>query len=100
MQSSIKKKKRRTRQLEKETRTPPEQAKRWGVSNNKVLFLIRTGQLLAFNLAASPTNRPRYVIRVADIEAFEASRQVIPDGGESTTCRLRRRAAGTIKEFV
>lgn len=85
--------------LKRTKRTPPQLAKEWGVSTKKVLDFIRTGELRAVNLAASNRNRPRYVIDVADIEAFERSRQVIPDGGESTTRKLRRRATSEVKKF-
>lgn len=80
--------------------TPPEVARRFGVATTKVLRWIRTGELVAMNLANRGCVRPRYSIAPEAIEAFERSRQVIPDGGISTTQRLRRRAAGNIKEFV
>jgi hypothetical protein len=63
------------------------------------LHFIRTGELRAINLAASRSNRPRYVIDRDDLAAFERARAVVPDAGESTTRRLRRRAAGNVKEF-
>lgn len=85
--------------IEKRKLTVPQVAKLWGVSTHKVLYFIRTGELRAINLAARTCNRPRYSIDVQDIEAFEQARQVIPDGGESTTRKLRRRAVGNITEF-
>jgi hypothetical protein len=85
--------------MKRQTLTPPQLAKQWGVSTTKVKHFIRTGELRAFNLAASNCHRPRYVIDVADIEAFKRARQVVPDGGESTTTKLRRRAAASVKEF-
>jgi len=79
--------------------TPPEIARRYGVATAKVIAWIRTGELAALNLAHRGCVRPRYSITPDALEQFEASRRVVPDGGESTTQRLRRRAAG-IKEFV
>ena len=80
--------------------TPPQLAKQWGVATTKVIAFIRTGELPATNLANRGCTRPRYAIDVADVEAFETARRVVPDGGLSTTQRLRRRAAAGIKEFV
>ncbi len=85
--------------VERRKRTPPQIAKLWGCSIKKVVWFIRSGQLRAVNLASNPTGRPRYVIDLADIEAFEIARQVVPDGGASTTRKLRRRAAKGVKEF-
>jgi hypothetical protein len=80
--------------------TPPQLAKQWGVNVAKVVAFIRAGELPAINLAARGTVRPRYAIDVADVEAFEAGRRIVPDGGLSTTQRLRRRAAENVKQFV
>jgi hypothetical protein len=80
-------------------RSVPTVAREMGVAEKKVIGWIRSGELRALNLARSRDGRPRYAIDVADIEAFEQSRQVIPDGGASTTQRLRRRTPGNVKEF-
>ena len=85
--------------IEKRKLTAPQVAKLWGVSTHKVLHFIRTGELKACNLAANTSNRPRFAIDVADIASFEASRQVIPDGGESTTTKLRQRTPQGVKNF-
>jgi hypothetical protein len=79
--------------------TVPQLARLWGVSTNKILAFVRSGELRATNLALHTSARPRYAIDIADIEAFEAARAVVPDGGESATRRLRRRAASNVKEF-
>jgi hypothetical protein len=84
----------------KQNLTPPELARRYRVATKKVLGWIRTGELTAMNLANRGCTRPRYVITTEAIDAFEAARRVIPDGGLSVTQRLRRRAAPGIKEFV
>jgi hypothetical protein len=85
--------------LQRQKLTPPQLAKLWGVSTAKIIAFIRSGELRAVNLAASNRNRPRYSIDVRDIEAFEQARSVVPDGGLSTTAKLRRRAAQNVKEF-
>lgn len=76
----------------------PHLAKAWGVSTAKIVAFIKAGELRAINVATRAEQRPRYLIDRADIAAFEASRQVVPDGGE-TTQKLRRRAAGNVKDF-
>ena len=84
---------------EKQTLTPPELAELWGISPAKIIGFIRSGELRAINVAQSDCHRPRYLIDVADIERLEQSRRVIPDGGLSTTQKLRRKAAAGVKEF-
>lgn len=72
----------------------PYLAKQWGVSTAKIIGWIQAGQLKAINVADGPKKRPRYLIDVADIQTFEAARQVLP-----ATAKLRRRAAQNVKEF-
>lgn len=83
----------------REKMSPPALAKKWGVSPGKIVSFIRTGELRAINVAQSSCHRPRYLIDIIDVERFEQARQVIPDGGLSTTQRLRRKAAAGVKEF-
>ena len=55
--------------------TPPVLAKRWGVKITKIYELINTRQLRAYNLAVDPNGqRPRYRIKIADVEEFERTR--------------------------
>jgi len=80
--------------------TPPEIAKLYGVSTAKVITWIRTGELAALNLANRGCSRPRYSVAPTALTDFEQSRAVIPDGGESTTQRLRRRISqNEVKDF-
>ncbi len=79
--------------------SPPALAKKWGVSPGKIVSFIRTGELRAINVAQSSCHRPRYLIDVADVEIFEKARRVVPDGGLSTTQRLRRKASAGVKDF-
>ncbi|MBL9165819.1 MAG: helix-turn-helix domain-containing protein [Planctomycetaceae bacterium] len=57
--------------------TPPQLAKRWGVSPEKIYTFIRSGELPAINLASRRGGRPRYSIDSAEVAAFERSRQVV-----------------------
>jgi hypothetical protein len=56
--------------------TPPQLARQWGIDTDKVLVWIRNGELRAINAATRLGGRPRYLIDVCDIEAFEARRVV------------------------
>jgi hypothetical protein len=58
--------------------TPPELAKLWRVSPEKVIAMIRGGQLAAVNLASRGSSRPRYRISRDAIRNFEQGQEVIP----------------------
>ena len=69
----------RTTTVEKQKFTPPEIARLWGVSVEKVVAFIRSGELRAMNAASPGRNqRPRYLIDVADLEDFERRRAAVP----------------------
>ncbi len=69
----------RTATIEKQKFTPPEIARLWGVSVEKVVAYIRSGELRAINAATPGRNqRPRYLIDVIDLEDFERRRTVGP----------------------
>jgi transposase len=71
--------------------TPPQFAKQYGVSTAKVLAWIASGELRAINAATRPTGeRPRWLIDLADVEAFERSRASVAPKPATTR---RRRAA-------
>jgi len=57
--------------------TPPQLARLWGISPDKVLNWIRSGELRAINVAATPGGRPRYLIDRTDVQAFETRRAVV-----------------------
>jgi hypothetical protein len=57
--------------------TPPRLADRWGVSCDKVLSLVRSGELRAVNISEG-RQRARYLIDLADIEEFERRRETRP----------------------
>ena len=77
--------------------TPPEVAKLWGVSADKVLTWIRSGELRAINAATSQRGRPRYLIDVKDLEDFEARRTVLASGPEK---KLKKRRNTTVRGVV
>jgi len=57
--------------------SPPRLARQWGIDVNKVLNWIRAGELRAIDASTRVGGRPRYLIDVADIAAFERRRTVI-----------------------
>ncbi|MCB0909936.1 MAG: helix-turn-helix domain-containing protein [Nocardioidaceae bacterium] len=59
--------------------TPPEVAKLWGIKPHKVLAWIRSGELRAMNAAEQLGGRPRYLIDLADLQAFVKARQATAD---------------------
>jgi hypothetical protein len=65
--------------IQKTKITRPEVAKRWGVSVEKILAFIRSGELRAINGAFPGRNqRPRYLIDIADLADFERRRSTAP----------------------
>ncbi len=77
--------------------TVPRYAEECGVSPDKILAFIRSGELRAINFATKRGGRPRYLIDRDDIEAFEASRAVIP---APKATRRKRAAPADVIEFV
>lgn len=53
-------------------------AARFGISPDKVLSWIKSGELKAIDGATRRGIRPRYLIDETDLAAFEASRAVVP----------------------
>ena len=77
--------------------TPPELARRWRTSPDKILGFIGNGQLRAFNVAASPSGRPRWRIALVDVLAFERTRAA--QSRPASAPRRRKAAAGVIEFF-
>ena len=71
------------------THSPPEVARRWRVKPERVITLIRSGKLQAFNIASEGCIRPRYRITPEALVAFERSLAVVPPKPVA-----RRRKAG------
>jgi hypothetical protein len=74
--------------------TPPEIAKRWRVSEDKVLALIRSGRLRAFDVASPGSSRPRWRVPLDALLAFEAGRAPV-----EAPKKRRRREASVIEFF-
>jgi hypothetical protein len=71
---------------------PGELAARWGVTIDKVLLFIRTGELRAFNVATKTSRRPRYRITDEAVSEFETARAACPGGPKPPpTPKSRRR---------
>ncbi len=78
---------------ERELWTPPQLAKHWGVSVNKVLFLITTGELEAFNLATDPNGKlPRWRIHPEAVSEFERRRMAVKPAVKRKRRSFDRRA--------
>jgi excisionase family DNA binding protein len=76
--------------------TPTEVARRWGISRDKVLCWIRSGELRAMNAATRPRCRPRWLIDLADLAAFEQARAARPAPASPRRCR---KTPGVIEYF-
>lgn len=76
--------------------TPPEVARRYGISPEKVHAWIRSGELRAIDVANQGSRRPRYRIDLADLEAFEERRVVVTS---APSCRRRKRDPSTTEYF-
>lgn len=80
--------------------TPPQLAKRLGISEDKVYAWIDSGQLRAVNLAEHPhSERARWRISQEAIEEFLASRENKPPAPEPPKPRRRRRAVSGKQYF-
>ena len=78
--------------------TPPKLAELWGVSPDKIIGFIRSGELRAIDISSNRGSvRPRYLIDKKDIESFELARAVVPPAPRTKRRRLRRDPA--IKEY-
>ena len=65
-------------ELRRRKLTPPEVGRLWGVSPDRIVHWIRTGELRAINVATKRDGRPRFLIDLDDLADFEAGRAVIP----------------------
>jgi hypothetical protein len=72
-------------------------AARYGVSPDKVLAWIRSGELRAINVSARRGGRPRYLIDVADLAAFENAREAARS--EPVRQRPRRKPVEGVIEY-
>ena len=58
--------------------TPPQLAKLWGVTPEKIILWVRRGELRAIDACSRRGIRPRFLIDVDAIADFERSRAVGP----------------------
>ena len=78
--------------------SPPALGKLYGITPEKIIAWIRSGELLALDVTASPGNtKPRYRVRGSDWEAFLKRREVCPRPEQPT--RQRRKKQSTVTEF-
>ena len=67
--------------IQRSVLTPPQLARRWGVSIEKIHNLIVRGELPgSFNAAlqVGPGKRPRWKIPIATVDQFERDRAAVP----------------------
>ena len=77
--------------------TPPQLAKMWGVSADKIVGFYKSGELKCIDISSDRgSQRPRYLIDKADIKAFELSRAVVPPAPK---VRRRRRRDPAVREY-
>jgi hypothetical protein len=74
--------------------TPPQLARQWGVSPDKIIGWILAGELAAIDASAKQGGRPRYLIDLDDIVAFERKRAAGP------TAKPAPRRRPPIKQYV
>lgn len=75
--------------------TPPEVARRFGVSTSKVTTWISRGEIVALNLATAAGGRPRWRISPEALADFEARRSAQPKPKQ----QRRRRAPKEMVRF-
>lgn len=77
------------------TYTPPELARRWRIKPDRIIRMIRRGELRAFNIAEPSSSRPRYRIPPDAIVEFENRRS----GAETPKPRRRRRQPADVVQY-
>jgi len=77
--------------------TPPQIAAQYGINADKVIRWIATGELRAINVATLPDGRPRWMVDVDDLAAFEQRRSAVPQAPKPT--RRKRQAVGAIEFY-
>jgi hypothetical protein len=79
--------------------TPPAVGRLLGCGSDKVLSLIRSGELRASNLA-SGSQRPRWKINPADLEALLERRSNSAGSHSAAPQATRRRIPQAVKKYV
>lgn len=83
---------------ERESFTPPEIARRYGVDPAKVLTWIHAGELVGINIATNANGSPRFIVTAEALAAFEAKRSTGTLIRAATPARKRKPL--TAKEYV
>jgi hypothetical protein len=84
----------------KKTLSVPAIAQELSLSPDKIRAWIKSGELVAMNLATDRNGRrARYAISRDSLDEFLRGRQVVPSGAKSTTRRLHRRPTNGVKQF-
>jgi hypothetical protein len=76
--------------------SPPAVARLVGVTPEKIIALIRNGEMRAIDVATRGSRRPRYRVRPEDLELWARGRQAVP---APTPPAPRRRRQSGVKEF-
>jgi hypothetical protein len=76
--------------------TPPKYAKKLGVSPEKVIHFIESGELVAVNLATKSNGSKRWRISAEAIADFERRRSAVPS---TASPRRTRRAVAGVREY-
>lgn len=79
--------------------SPPQIARRLRISPDRVIALIRAGELRGCDVSARPGHgRPRYRVHACDLAAWLAAREVVPPS--RPTRRRRRDRPSDYVEYV
>jgi len=91
-----------TSQSDKATFTVAELAEHWSCTADHIRALIETGALPAFDVSVPLASRRRWLIRAADVDAFEAARQhkQPPDTAAVRRARKRLRQQFGVKSYI
>jgi hypothetical protein len=76
--------------------SPPQVGRIVGVTPEKVIALIRNGEMRGINVASRGSRRPRYRVTPEDLTAWARGREVVPT---PTPPAPRRRRQSGVKEF-
>jgi len=76
--------------------SPPQVGQIVGVTPEKIIAMIRSGELRAIDVATRGSRRPRFRVRPEDLESWARGRQAVPT---PTPPAPRRSQRSGIKEF-
>ena len=76
--------------------TPPQLGKRWGIKPERVIAMIRSGELRGFDISKTPgVGRPRYRVTPDAIIEFEQKRS----GAVTRRATRRRKTQDNVIQF-